>query len=102
MPADHVLGGLCAEIAFVNSGACDPSCRLASHPARLTDALRKPLLFELQAHFVGARVGEIGKARLGTLRDWEQGRVEPDQAARAYLIVIARNPKAVRERWGRR
>jgi putative transcriptional regulator len=34
---------------------------------------------------------------IGTLRDWEQGRVEPDQAARAYLKVIARNPKAVRE-----
>jgi putative transcriptional regulator len=34
---------------------------------------------------------------LGTLRDWEQGRVEPDQAARAYLTVIAHNPEAVRE-----
>ena len=34
---------------------------------------------------------------IATLRDWEQGRVEPDQAARAYLKVIARNPKAVRE-----
>jgi putative transcriptional regulator len=34
---------------------------------------------------------------IGTLRDWEQGRVEPDRAARAYLKVIARNPKAVRE-----
>jgi putative transcriptional regulator len=34
---------------------------------------------------------------LGTLRDWEQGRVEPDQAARAYLMVIARNPRAVRK-----
>ena len=32
---------------------------------------------------------------LGTLRDWEQSRKEPDAAARAYLIVIARNPKAV-------
>jgi putative transcriptional regulator len=32
---------------------------------------------------------------LGTLRDWEQGASEPDQAARAYLTVIARNPKAV-------
>src|SRR5436189_5326646 len=32
---------------------------------------------------------------LGTLRDWEQGKTEPDQAARAYLRVIARNPKAV-------
>ena len=37
---------------------------------------------------------------IGTLRDWEQGRVEPDQAARSYLMVIARNPKAVREALG--
>jgi putative transcriptional regulator len=33
---------------------------------------------------------------LGTLRDWEQGRAEPDQAARAYLKVIAREPDIVR------
>ena len=32
---------------------------------------------------------------LGTLRDWEQGRKEPDTAARAYLRVIGHNPKAV-------
>jgi putative transcriptional regulator len=34
---------------------------------------------------------------LGTLRDWEQGRKEPDAAARAYLKVIARDPEAVRK-----
>ncbi|EJW12918.1 hypothetical protein A33M_1480 [Rhodovulum sp. PH10] len=34
---------------------------------------------------------------IGTLRDWEQGRVEPDHAARAYLTVIARLPDAVRD-----
>jgi putative transcriptional regulator len=33
---------------------------------------------------------------LGTLRDWEQGRSEPDQPARAYLSVIAHDPEAVR------
>jgi putative transcriptional regulator len=33
---------------------------------------------------------------LGTLRDWEQGRVEPDQAARAYLKVIAGDAEFVR------
>jgi len=33
---------------------------------------------------------------LGTLRDWEQHRREPDRAARAYLEVIAREPEAVR------
>jgi putative transcriptional regulator len=32
---------------------------------------------------------------LGTLRDWEQGAAEPDQSARAYLTVIARDPDAV-------
>jgi putative transcriptional regulator len=33
---------------------------------------------------------------IGTLRDWEQGRAEPDQPARAYLTVIARDPEGVR------
>lgn len=32
---------------------------------------------------------------LGTLRDWEQGRKDPDAAARAYLTVIGCNPTAV-------
>lgn len=32
---------------------------------------------------------------IGTLRDWEQGRCEPDQPARAYLHVIARDPDGV-------
>lgn len=34
---------------------------------------------------------------LGTLRDWEQGRSQPDQPARAFLAVIARAPKEVAE-----
>jgi putative transcriptional regulator len=32
---------------------------------------------------------------VGTLRDWEQGRTEPDQPARAYIRVIASNPEWV-------
>jgi len=32
---------------------------------------------------------------LGTLRDWEQGRCEPDQPAHAYLTVIAHDPEGV-------
>jgi putative transcriptional regulator len=31
---------------------------------------------------------------IGTLRDWEQGRTEPDQTAQAYLNLIARDPLA--------
>jgi putative transcriptional regulator len=34
---------------------------------------------------------------VGTLRDWEQGRSEPDQPARSYLKVIARDPEHVRK-----
>ena len=34
---------------------------------------------------------------VGTLRDWEQGRKEPDAAAKAYLRVIASEPETVRK-----
>jgi putative transcriptional regulator len=34
---------------------------------------------------------------IGTLRDWEQGRKEPDAAAKAYLRVIASEPEMVRK-----
>lgn len=33
--------------------------------------------------------------RLGTVRDWEQGKKEPDSAAKALLRVIEHNPDAV-------
>lgn len=32
---------------------------------------------------------------LGTLRDWEQGKTEPDQSARAYLQAIAGDAEGV-------
>jgi putative transcriptional regulator len=32
---------------------------------------------------------------IGTLRDWEQGRAEPDQPTRAYLTLIARDPEHI-------
>jgi putative transcriptional regulator len=34
---------------------------------------------------------------VGMLRDWEQGRSEPDPPARAYLRVIAHDPDGVRQ-----
>jgi putative transcriptional regulator len=37
---------------------------------------------------------------LGTIKDWEQSRRKPDAPARAYLRVIARDPKAVRRALG--
>jgi putative transcriptional regulator len=38
----------------------------------------------------------------GTLRDWEQGRSQPDQPARAYLTLIARDPEHVNRMLNRR
>jgi putative transcriptional regulator len=39
---------------------------------------------------------------VGTLRDWEQRRKEPDAAARAYLRVIALEPDVVRKALAKR
>ncbi len=39
---------------------------------------------------------------LGTLRDWEQGRAEPDRPTQAYLKVIAREPERVERLLNRR
>ena len=46
---------------------------------------------------LGMTQDEFAKALripLSTLRNWEQGRVLPDPAARALLTIVARNPKA--------
>ena len=37
---------------------------------------------------------------VGTLRDWEQRRSEPDAPAKAYLKVIAADPEGVAEKLG--
>ena len=80
--------------------------------AALTDPDNPPLTPERERHL--RRVPQVKVMRrvlrltqeefaarfhipLGTLRDWEQGKTQPDQAARAYLRVIARNPAAVVE-----
>jgi putative transcriptional regulator len=47
-------------------------------------------------HLSQAEFAKTFRIPLGTLRDWEQHRREPDQAAQAYLEVIAREPEAVR------
>jgi putative transcriptional regulator len=82
------------------------------HAAALSDPDNPPLTPERQAKMRRVpRVKVIRRALrltqeefsarfripLGTLRDWEQGKSEPDQAARAYLTVIARDPEAVRK-----
>ncbi len=82
------------------------------HAAALSDPDAQPLTPERLAHMkrtpqvkiirraLGLSQEEFAarfRIPLGTLRDWEQGRKDPDAAARAYLVVIGRNPSAVSE-----
>lgn len=51
-------------------------------------------------HRLGLSQSEFAKTfglSLSVLRDWEQGRCEPDQAAKTLLHVIEANPRAVRQ-----
>jgi putative transcriptional regulator len=47
-------------------------------------------------HMSQVQFAKTFRIPIGTLRDWEQHRRDPDQAALAYLEVIAREPDAVR------
>jgi putative transcriptional regulator len=53
--------------------------------------IRRALGLTLEEFAAGYRIP------IGTLRDWEEGRAQPDEAARAYLTVIAREPEMVRK-----
>jgi len=37
---------------------------------------------------------------IGTIRDWEQGRSQPDAAGVAYLTAIVHDPEAVAKAYG--
>jgi len=82
------------------------------HAAAMADPDARPMTDEEWAH--ARRVPQVSVIRralglsqeqfaatfhipVGTIRDWEQGRYEPDAAARAYLRVIAREPNTVRK-----
>ena len=84
-----IADGLKDAVAIAEGRAVSASYRV--HVPRRVDvkALRGRLNltqeeFALRYHLTLARV-----------RDWEQGRSDPDGAVRAYLKVITKNPKAV-------
>lgn len=89
-----------AEIA--EAAAADPDARPMT-VEELRSAKRVPPTKSLR-RALGLTQEEFAaryRIPLGTLRDWEQGRCEPDQPARAYLAVIARDPegRAARPGW---
>jgi putative transcriptional regulator len=75
----------------------DPDARPFT-PAELASAKRVPRIKTLRRALRLTQEEFAARYRipLGTLRDWEQGRSEPDQPTRAYLMVIARDPEGVR------
>jgi putative transcriptional regulator len=85
------------EAEIEAAAARDPDARPFT-PEELAQAKRIPRARTLR-RALGLTQEEFAaryRIPLGTLRDWEQGRSEPDQPARAYLTVIARDPEGVR------
>ncbi len=84
------------EQEIAAAAAADPDARPMT-PEQLRAARRVPRVKTLR-RALGMTQEEFAKRYhipLGTLRDWEQGRSEPDQTARAYLKAIAGDPVAV-------
>jgi putative transcriptional regulator len=94
-PASPIRSMTEAEVAA--AAAADPDAR-AMTPEQLRSAKRIPRTKSLRRALALTQEEFAARYRipLGTLRDWEQGRCEPDQPARAYLTVIARDPEGVR------
>ncbi|MBF0133740.1 MAG: helix-turn-helix domain-containing protein [Magnetococcales bacterium] len=78
------------------AAAADPDARPMT-PEQLKTAKYKPRT-KILRRALGLTQEEFSvryHIPIGTLRDWEQGRSEPDQPARAYLSVIAGDPEGV-------
>ena len=74
----------------------DPDARPApdgdvslTHPGRRAKIIRRALGLSQEAFAARYQIP------VGTLRDWEQARVRPDQPAQAYLRAIAGDPEGV-------
>lgn len=78
------------EARAIARGEADPSTYRVHVPAEVDVKLIRRRLKLTQAEF--ARRFGIPP---GTLRDWEQGRRHPEGPARALLLVIQHEPKAV-------
>lgn len=86
----EITAGLEDAIAFAR-GEADPRTFRVHIPAAIdTRAMRKRMKMSQ------ARFAEAFGLDLRTLQDWEQGRRVPTGAARSYLVVIGKEPAAVR------
>jgi len=90
------LAGEFAEDRAPFESAVDPDNPPLS-PERLSKAKRIPRVRTLRRalQLTQEEFAERYHIPIGTLRDWEQGRSEPDAPARAYLKVIASDPEEI-------
>jgi putative transcriptional regulator len=96
-PFPHTPMRTMTEAEIEVAAAADPDARPMT-PEELRTARRVPRVKTLR-RALGLTQQEFAARYhipLGTLGDWEQGRTEPDQPARAYLTVIARDPEGAR------
>lgn len=89
--ASNILAGA-LEALSIAKGDADPATYRVHVPADVDVRAIRAATGLTQAAFAAAYGFSAG-----TLRDWEQGRVRPDMAARSYLLVIQHRPDAVRE-----
>ncbi|MGH8267393.1 MAG: helix-turn-helix domain-containing protein [Steroidobacteraceae bacterium] len=78
------------------AAAADPDARPMTEQ-ELRTARRVPRVKTLRRAlgFTQEKFAARYQIPIGTLRDWEQGRSEPDQPTRAYLKVIAQDPEHI-------
>ena len=87
--ADSIRRGLEQAVAFAE-GTADPKAFRVHVPAMIDVKAIRAKLGLTQEQFA-ARFG----FSINTLRHWEQGLRQPEGPARAYLLVIDREPEAV-------
>lgn len=89
--SESILRGLEQAVDYAAGGTASTDVRVHV-PAAIDVRAIRVRLGMTQEEFA-ARFG----FSINTLRHWEQGKRQPEGPARAYLVVIARNPKAVQQ-----
>lgn len=84
------LMGSVAEADEIIRGAREPSRQFSVDPVHVREIRNATGLSQ-------EKFAQIMHVRLGTLRNWEQGRRDPTGPARALLHIIRKDPKHVIE-----
>ena len=89
--ADSIRRGLREAVAYAE-GKADRGTYRVHVPEKIDVRAIRTRLDMTQEEFAG----QFGFS-INTLRHWEQGSRQPEGPTRAYLLVIARAPKAVQK-----